>query len=99
MAAGGITAAGAPALPPVAGSNAGPAALPRRRFSIKPGRSAGRSDKGGIHMIVALILILAGIPLYALMKLPAEFIPEPAAAALRAERLELAVPSEAHDHA
>jgi len=42
---------------------------------------------------------LAGIPLYALMKLPADSRPEPAAAALRADRLELAVPSEARDHA
>jgi hypothetical protein len=50
-------------------------------------------------MIVALLIILAGIPLYALMKLPAEHKPVPAAAALRAERLELAVPSEARDHA
>jgi len=50
-------------------------------------------------MIVALLIILAGIPLYALMKLPAEHKPEPEAAALRTERLELAVPSEARDHA
>jgi hypothetical protein len=50
-------------------------------------------------MFVALLILLAGIPLYALMRLPADHRPEPVAAELRAERLELAVPSEAREHA
>jgi hypothetical protein len=50
-------------------------------------------------MIVALLVVLAGIPLYALMKLPSDHRPEPAAAALRADQLEFAVPSEAREHA
>jgi hypothetical protein len=50
-------------------------------------------------MIAALFIILAGIPLYALTKLPADKRPESAAALLRADGFELAVPSEARKHA
>lgn len=46
---------------------------------------------------MALVIVLAGIPLYALTRLPADRRPKPASSL--SEGFELAVPSEAREHA
>ena len=50
-------------------------------------------------MIMALLIALAGIPLYALTRSPAASRPEPLPAAEALPALELAVPGEARKHA
>lgn len=63
---------------------------------MNPGPAAAGPQRGKA-VIMALVIVLAGIPLYALTRLPADRRPKPASSL--SEGFELAVPSEAREHA